>query len=246
MLNPASPLPLYHQLAELLSGSIARGELGPGARLPSDPALSRQHRIGRPTVRQATELLVNRGLVERRTYVTSGPRRIDLFSLAGTLSSFEKSGVALESRLVQRVKRRKVARDLENPFSEREAYTFARIGRVEKRPVLFERLYLEPSVFPELERVPLAGESLSRVVKERYFLEPTHAEQSFRAARPALDVRHALELGAREAALLVKRTLHFPRAPQAIFSELFCRTEELLFTQTIGQPPRRESHPHHD
>ncbi|HYO93665.1 MAG TPA: GntR family transcriptional regulator, partial [Polyangiaceae bacterium] len=97
MLNPASPLPLYHQLAELLSSRIARGELQPGARLPSEPELSRTHRIGRPTVRQATELLVQRGLIERRrgsgTYVRSAARRVDLFSLAGTLESFQAGGI---------------------------------------------------------------------------------------------------------------------------------------------------------
>src|ERR1700691_4862266 len=66
MLNPASPLPLYHQLAELLMAGISRGELAAGARLPSAPELSRVHRIGRPTVRQATELLGQRGRAERR------------------------------------------------------------------------------------------------------------------------------------------------------------------------------------
>ncbi|MFL6539073.1 MAG: GntR family transcriptional regulator, partial [Chthoniobacterales bacterium] len=50
------------------------------------PELSRQHGIGRPTVRQATELLVKRGLIERRrgsgTYVRKAEQRVDLFSLA--------------------------------------------------------------------------------------------------------------------------------------------------------------------
>src|SRR5438046_1919076 len=84
MLNPGSPLPLYQQLAELLSREIASGSLEPGARLPSELELARRHDIGRPTVRQATELLVQRGLAERRrgsgTFVRQAPRRVDLFS----------------------------------------------------------------------------------------------------------------------------------------------------------------------
>jgi GntR family transcriptional regulator len=241
VLNPASPLPLYHQLAELLSGRIASGELGTGARLPSEPELSRQHGIGRPTVRQATELLVQRGLIERRrgsgTYVRSSPTRVDLFSLAGTLSSFQKGGIELESKLLRRVSKRRVGSDSENPFSGREAFHFVRLSSVQGRPVLYEELFLEPEVFPELERVPLAGASLAQVVQERYYLKPTHAEQTFRVAKATASVSQALALATAEPVLLVKRTLFFPRAPRAIFSELYCRTDELIFSQTLHAEP---------
>src|SRR3954464_10323812 len=107
----------------LLSRRISSGELSIGARLPSEPELSREHRIGRPTVRQATELLVQRGLIERRrgsgTFVRKTEQRVDLFSLAGTLSSFQKGGIQLETKLVRRVSKRLVGLDPENPFSER-------------------------------------------------------------------------------------------------------------------------------
>ena len=241
MLNPASPLPLYHQLAELLSGRIENGELGAGARLPSEPALSREHGIGRPTVRQATELLVQRGLIERRrgsgTYVRTAPTRVDLFSLAGTLSSFQKGGIEIETKLVRRVSKRRVGADPENPFSEREAFHFSRLSSAQGRPVLCEELFLEPSVFPDLPRVPLAGASLAQVVEQRYYLKPTHAEQTFRVARAPEAIEKLLQLQPSEPLLLVKRTLFFPRAPRAIFSELYCRTDELIFSQTLSAEP---------
>ena len=34
--------------------------------------------------------------------------------------------------------------------------------------------------------------------------------------------------------LVVNRTLHFPEAPRAIFSVLFCRTDRFVFTQQLG------------
>ena len=241
MLNPESPLPLYHQLAELLSGRIARGELSVGARLPSEPQLSREHQIGRPTVRQATELLVQRGLIERRrgsgTYVRKVEQRVDLFSLAGTLSSFQKGGIEIETKLVRRVSKRRVGSDPENPFSEREAYHFLRLSLAQGKPVLCEELFLDPEVFPDLPRVPLAGVSLAQVVQERYYLKPTHAEQTFRVAQAPEAVRKLLVLRPTEPVLLVKRTLFFPRAPRAVFSELYCRTDELIFSQTLYAEP---------
>jgi GntR family transcriptional regulator len=244
VLNPGSPLPLYQQLAELLSREIVSGEREPGARLPSEPELSRQHRIGRPTVRQATELLVQRGLVERRrgsgTFVRSAPRRVDLFSLGGTLSSFREGGFDLTTKLLGKLALRRVAADSENPFSERRAFVLTRVSRLADTPVLLERLYFDPEVFVGLDTLPLAGASLSRIVEERYYLKATHAEQSFRVTFPTEDVREALDLGPRTPLLLVKRALFFPRAPRAVFGELYCRTEELVFSQTIGAETRHD------
>ena len=244
MLNPASPLPLYQQLAELLSREIASGAVEPGGRLPSEPELARQHRIGRPTVRQATELLVQRGLIERRrgsgTFVRSAPRRVDLFSLGGTLSSFREGGLVLSTKLLGKVTERRVPTDVENPFSEQRALTLTRVGSVNDKPVLLERLYFEPQIFAGLERLSLAGASLSRVVEEHFYLKATHAEQSFRVAVPSDEVRQALGTAPRAALLLVKRSLFFPRAPHAVFGELYCRTDELVFSQTIGALTRHD------
>src|SRR5690606_22883082 len=96
VLNPASALPLYHQLAERLSSGISAGDWAPGTRLPSEPQLARQFKIGRPTARQALELLVRRGLAERRrgsgTYVSNSAGSVDMFTLAGTVSSFRSGG----------------------------------------------------------------------------------------------------------------------------------------------------------
>jgi len=244
MLNRASPLPLYQQLAELLSREIASGSLKPGARLPSELELAERHAIGRPTVRQATELLVQRGLIERRrgsgTFVREEPRKVDLFSLGGTLSSFREGGIDSTTRLLGKLIERRVPPDPDNPFSERRALTLTRLSCVADKPVLLERLYFDPDVFPGLGELPLGGASLSRIVEERYYLKATHAEQSFRVAVAPDDVRKALGISARTALLLVKRALFFPRAPRAIFGELYCRTGELVFSQTIGEVTRHD------
>jgi GntR family transcriptional regulator len=195
-------------------------------------------------VRQATELLVQRGLIERRrgsgTFVRRAPRRVDLFSLGGTLSSFRQGGFDLASELLGKQSLKRVAPDPENPFSERRAFVLTRVSRLDEKPVLLERLYFDPDVFVGFGALALAGVSLSRVVEERYYLKATHAEQSFRVSFPDAEVRRALKLGPRTPLLLVKRALFFPRAPRAVFCELHCRTEELVFSQTLGAETRHD------
>lgn len=239
-LNPQSPLPLYHQLAELLLEGIRSGEYAPGSRIPSETDLARRFRIGRPTVRQATDLLVRRRRLERRrgsgTYVLDPPERVDLFSLAGTLASFERGGVPVRSTLVQRTRRLPVEPDPENPFSGREAWYLSRLSRVEGAPVLLEDLYLDVGRFPGLDRHSLAGRSLSQLVEEQYHLRPESADQNFRVARAGTRRGELLDCAAQAPILLVKRTLHFPGARRALFAELACRTDRLVFSQTLDGP----------
>jgi GntR family transcriptional regulator len=58
MLNPQSPIPLYHQLADILMAGIRSGDYPTGHRIPSEPQLAKDYGIGRPTVRQAIDVLV--------------------------------------------------------------------------------------------------------------------------------------------------------------------------------------------
>lgn len=64
VLRPASGRALYQQIADVLRERIYRGELPPGAQLPSEQGLIEQYEVSRNTVRLAVGVLVNEGLVE--------------------------------------------------------------------------------------------------------------------------------------------------------------------------------------
>jgi DNA-binding LacI/PurR family transcriptional regulator len=59
-------LPIYAGLAARLRESISGGRYQPGELIGSEHELARQESISRMTVRRASELLVNEGLIERR------------------------------------------------------------------------------------------------------------------------------------------------------------------------------------
>src|SRR5579863_1888906 len=67
------PMPLYHQLKQIVRSEIERGMYKPGDRLPSEPELIQRYGVSRITVRQALTELENEGVVVRRhgkgTYV---------------------------------------------------------------------------------------------------------------------------------------------------------------------------------
>ncbi len=82
-----SPVPLYHQLAEQLSGAIANGQLQPGDPFENEVAVAERLQLSRPTVRRAIAELVDQGLLVRRrglgTTVANRKvhRRVELTSL---------------------------------------------------------------------------------------------------------------------------------------------------------------------
>src|SRR3954451_4511560 len=65
-LDRSSPVPLYYQLAQQLEGAIEHGRLAPGSLLGNEIELAGRLGLSRPTVRQAIQSLVDKGLLVRR------------------------------------------------------------------------------------------------------------------------------------------------------------------------------------
>ncbi|WP_367126365.1 GntR family transcriptional regulator [Streptomyces phytohabitans] len=61
-----SPVPLYFQLSQQLEAAISRGDLAPGGLLGNEIELAARLGLSRPTVRQAIQALVDKGLLVRR------------------------------------------------------------------------------------------------------------------------------------------------------------------------------------
>lgn len=61
-----SPVPLYYQLSQQLEAAIERGRLAPGSLLGNEIQLAGRLGLSRPTVRQAIQALVDKGLLVRR------------------------------------------------------------------------------------------------------------------------------------------------------------------------------------
>jgi GntR family transcriptional regulator len=238
MLNPNSPIPLYRQLADLLTAKIRAGEYTGGSRIASEHQLAATYGVGRPTIRQAVDLLVRKGLVVRKrgsgTYVCEPHQEVDLFSLDGTSASFRNKGFAVETKMLTPVTLQVIERGKENPFTGDRAYWFSRLTCVADTPVLVETLYLHAGLFSGIDQIDLQGRSLSTIADEQFYLRPVGGKQSFRIELVDGDKGRQLELRPKSPILMVNRWLHFPYTPDGVFTELWCRTDQFVFSQTIG------------
>jgi GntR family transcriptional regulator len=65
-LDPHSPEPIFEQIAFAVKEAVARGELAPGAQLPSVREMAQDLAVNPNTVVRAYELLTRDGVVVRR------------------------------------------------------------------------------------------------------------------------------------------------------------------------------------
>ncbi|MGP3990456.1 GntR family transcriptional regulator [Streptomyces sp. 3N207] len=65
-MDRSSPVPLYFQLSQQLESAIEQGRLAPGSLLGNEIELAGRLGLSRPTVRQAIQSLVDKGLLVRR------------------------------------------------------------------------------------------------------------------------------------------------------------------------------------
>lgn len=237
MLNPGSPIPLYHQLADILLERIRSGIYSPGQMIPSETGLAKQYSIGRPTVRQAMDTLVQKGLIQRKrgagTFVKQPSPQVDLFSLAGTSQAFLTKGIPIDTKLINPIAKKKIAHDPENPFNNQEAFFLSRLTLTKGIPVLLEDIYLETELFMGIDKIDLENKSLAQVVSDHYYLVPETGDQLFKVETLDAERSTWLQLSPSDPVLTVRRKLNFPQAPHAVFSVLFCRTDAFAFSQTI-------------
>ncbi len=225
-LNTRSPIPLYRQLADRLSADIDAGTYEVDAKIPSENELAQRFDIGRPTVRQATDLLVRQGRLERRrgsgTFVKSVAPTIDLLSLAGTSAAFNNSDLDAVLELISGATK-----------NSDNTYRVQRRALIDSAPVLLETLHFNANLFPDLDQHNLVNRSLSALVKEVYFLEPLAADQTFSVVLANKAQAQQLDVSAGTPLLKVHRAIHFESSADALHAEILCRTDRFDFSQTL-------------
>lgn len=239
-LNQHSPIPLYRQLADRIRHDIETGVHPVAAKIPSENEMALQYSIGRPTVRQATDLLVRQGKLERRrgsgTYVLPLTQPIDLFSLAGTSAALRNSELKAKLVLAKKPSLERVRTEGNDKQPIEPDMEFLRVERcaiAASAPVLYETIWLSTELFPDLQNHNLANQSLSALVRDVYFLEPTSADQTFFVITADETQAKQLQTPVGTPLLRVHRQLHFGDHKSALHAEIICLTDRFEFSQTL-------------
>jgi len=215
-LNLESPVPLYHQLQEILRRKIAARTWHVGAQIPSEHELCRNFCVTRPTVRQALEGLVREGLLRKRrgkgAFVTDPPRPVGLFSVSGTSDAFAAQHLTVQTKVLHAGH----AATCIHAGGDDPPQGWTRLERVRSFngiPTLYEYTWIDAQLVPGLEKIRLTNKSLYRAMQDRYGLRAGGGKQRFSAVAAEAKIARALKVRAGAPLLHVVRQLDLIRVP---------------------------------
>jgi DNA-binding GntR family transcriptional regulator len=151
VVNRSSPVPLYFQVAEQIERAILDGHLQPGDRIANEVSLADQLGLSRPTMRQAIQTLVDKGMLVRKrgvgTQVVHAPirRSVELTSLHDDLKRAGMQPVTVVLDLGTVTASEDVAVRLNVPTGT-SVWQLVRLRSVQDEPLALMRNYVPEAV----------------------------------------------------------------------------------------------------
>ena len=99
--QPVQTVRAYQRIVEQVEEALARGDLAPGQRLPSERELVAQFAVSRSTVREALRVLESNGVVRSRPGDPNGPEILP-FSHSALRVSWRNQSTPAQSRDIHR------------------------------------------------------------------------------------------------------------------------------------------------
>ncbi|MEU4348227.1 GntR family transcriptional regulator [Streptomyces sp. NPDC023838] len=168
-MDRTSPVPLYFQLSQQLEAAIERGTLTPGSLLGNEIDLAGRLGLSRPTVRQAIQALVDKGLLVRRRGVgtqvvhSQVKRPLELSSLYDDLEAAGQKPATKVLRNTVEPATAEVAAALGVPEGD-DVHLVERLRYAHEEPMAQLRNYL-PGGLLALDTVQLEATGLYRLMR---------------------------------------------------------------------------------
>lgn len=180
--NPAdgdvtvASLPVYLQIAELVSRQIDAGILVDGQRLPPERDMAAAHGVSVTTLRKSLARLTEMGQLDRRQGSGNYIRQTERSAAIYTMFRLERpQGGGLPSARLLSMTTLAPPADI-GPFKPAaEAYRFRRLRFLDELPVALEEIWLDTAAAPDLPR-DRVSESLYKFYAEELGLWITRTE----------------------------------------------------------------------
>lgn len=220
-------LPQYKKIYEILRKHILTGVYAEGSLLPSENELCAVHNITRPTVRQALEVLVQEGFIQKKqgkgSIVRKPPQEIGILSISGTASAIGNQ--YLQTQILQKPQIKPWEENF--PFEltqiERESgcIYMERLRLVDGQPVFYDINHLPNINLPRLTSRSFENKSLFETLRSQYQIEVKGGEQKLKAIKADQKIAQLLNLPIGDPVLSIERKLNTNREGFHIYSTIW-------------------------
>ena len=230
-INRASPLPLYHQLYELLRDEILSGRWQPGDMLPPESELTETHKVSRTTVRQVLDMLVHEGLIFRQrgrgsfvAHPTVEQTLVRIISFTDDMRQrgFESGTEVLSSDLVPAPS--DIARRLEVEPGE-ELARIKRLRLADGEPMSVEESFLVHRHCPGILEGDYAHNPLRVTLEQDHGIRWSYARQRIRAITAPDELARILAVEPGSALLFIERVSYSQASAPVEFLRITYRAD---------------------
>lgn len=220
VIQPMSLTPHYARIEQELLDGIRRGDLPPGAQLPTEKELSEQFKVSRITAKRVLDDLVQLGMAYRQqgrgTFV-SQPKIREISGFVSFSEDMKSRGLTPSSKILlfeEINPDSEVCQRLKLNEGER-IYRLQRIRFADDKPVALETAHLPARLYPGLLKEDLESGSLYAALRDKYHVRPAWADAEIEAATASrMEARHLdLKTGA---PVLVARRLTYSESFEVI------------------------------
>lgn len=242
VIDKASSIPYYQQLADLLRREIGERESQEEIyQLPSENELAERHGITRATVRHALDVLEQDGWIYREKGKGSfaAVRRVEheLTQLVSTTEDMRRRGWSLATRVVSLEQIRSspyVAHVLELP-EETLVYELCRLRIVDGDPLSLQIACLPAELCPQLEDNDLTS-SLYRLLETRYGLRLWSGKEVLRARCATPHEAQLLQIKEGMPVMYMERVTYAAHGVAVEYLEAVWRGDRYDFKVTLSRP----------
>jgi GntR family transcriptional regulator len=243
-IDRSSPVPLYHQLEQILRDDIERGVYEPRSLLPSESEICDLYGVSRSVVRQTLTNLAQAGLVRsqrgRGTFVAE-PKLHERFvqRATGFYEDLTRMGLSIETRVVRQEM-------VELPYEVREflraerGVRIDRVRSVDGRLLAFVTTYLPEGRYSGIEHHDLTDKSLYAHLAERYGSVVDGGRRTVGAVSAEGEVARHLQVEEGAPLLLLRSASYADDGEPLEWFDAWHRADRALFEIDIvpGEPGR--------
>jgi GntR family transcriptional regulator len=206
-------IPLYYQIQRALMEKIQSGELTEGDPLASEEELSRLYQVSRMTARQALHGLKTSGFAfsekGRGTFVTRPKLEKNIMHLQGFTEDMRQRGMKPSSRLLEQ----SVVHPTEELMQKLKVEASDNVMRLRRlrladgTPMALEESHIPLRLFPGLDRIDFAKNSLYHTLRERYGVRVGYADEVIEALPATRDEAELLTIPRKASVLSITRII---------------------------------------
>ena len=235
-LDYKSPIPLHIQLKEIIERKVLAGDFTD--QISTERRFMEDYKVSRSTVREAINLLVREGVLEKRhgkgTFVSLKPIQDWLGNLSSTTDTILRMGMKPGAKLVAHYIT-EPSEKIKSITGFKEAYFIKRIRFANDTPIGVERHYYPIAIGEKLLSYNLDDATLYELLENELGIQFAHASQTISNGQLMNDDKDYLEIPPESYVLIAERTIRNQANEIIEFEEAYYRSDMYSFTINLSR-----------